>query len=206
MTTLQSLIDTAVPDLVAARALETETAAARADDAKLIIAAGVGGQLGDGGSRLGPEAVAQAKAYLSRDPAEHVLDGLAHHVFNLLRTEQPGAPVATIVALDKLQLLNAVPALLDAEVAWRTGAKSNVVLETALGYWDRATTINPADPLPAKIFTVLETAQICTPDLRATIIAACTLRQPGPSTSALHDAGLDDATFDDVRAVLAGAP
>lgn len=191
-------------DLVAARALEAESAAARATEAQRIIDAGVGGRLNDGGARVGPEAVVQAEAYLARDPAEHVLDGLSHHVFNVLREEHPGATVETVIALDKLQLLNAVPALLDAEVVWRTAAKSNVALETALGYWDRAVTINPADPLPAKILDVLELAHICTPELRATVVAACTVQQPGPATSALHDAGLDDATYDDVRAVLAG--
>jgi hypothetical protein len=51
-----------------------------------VIAAGVGGKLNPSAAgTLSQEAVNQAGQYLQRENAEHVLDGIAHQVFNVLR-------------------------------------------------------------------------------------------------------------------------
>lgn len=204
---LQSLIASAFPNLATTeRAAEVATAASQQTVAQAIVTAGVGGTLTAGGPRMGAEAVAQATAYLAESADDHVLDGLAHHVFNVLRTERPGTATQVVIARPKLDIMNELPAMLDAEVAWRIAAQGTgagpAALATALGYWDRADKINPADPLPSKMLDALQQAGICSADLRNSIIAACTVSQPGPVSTALHDAGLDDATYEDVRAAL----
>src|SRR6185437_294727 len=113
-----------------------------------VVALGVGGALtgpdGEAGAMVGAQAVAQATTYLAEDATNHVADGVAHHVFNTLRADRPGADVTVVVAKDKIALLNAAPDLLDAEIAWRTQAASNETLATAKDYWDRSTAINPS--------------------------------------------------------------
>lgn len=57
----------------------------RAEMARVIVA-GVGGKLNpSAAATLSQEAVDQGREYLERPAAEHVLDGIAHQVFNVLR-------------------------------------------------------------------------------------------------------------------------
>jgi hypothetical protein len=138
----------------------------------------------------------------ARSEDDYVLDAIAHHVFNVLRT--PGAPTTRQVktARPKLEFLNELPEMLDAEVAWRTAAKQSDALETALTYWDRAENINAFDPLPKKILDGLEKAGICSTDLRDAIEAACMTSETIPGVSPLEANDLANATFADVRAIL----
>jgi hypothetical protein len=136
---------------------------------------------------------------------DYVLDAIAHHVYNVLRTPGPPTRRPAVRSRPKLEIINALPQMLDAEVAWRTAAKANDALATALAYWDRAESINPFDPLPAKILDVLQHAGICSQALRDAIELACETTEPVPGVSPLEENDLADATFADVRAVLAGA-
>lgn len=95
--TLAELIAT-VPDLAGHRALEEATQAAM----RARMEALAGKQPGDffetgydeeadsvSGYGLGADAIRQAKRYMAKTPDEHVLDGQAHHVFNVLRDGSP---------------------------------------------------------------------------------------------------------------------
>jgi hypothetical protein len=75
------------PDLVTVDVPRQRAAEeARRGSMALVIAAGVGGKLDpSAAATLSHAAVDQAKAYLERTADEHVRDGLAHHVFNVLR-------------------------------------------------------------------------------------------------------------------------
>lgn len=75
------------PDLAAVD-VPQQHAAVEAHRAEMerVIAAGVGGKLNPAAATtLSREAVDQAEEYLKRDIADHVRDGIGHHVFNVLR-------------------------------------------------------------------------------------------------------------------------
>lgn len=97
--TLADLIAT-VPNLAGHRALETATQTERRTRMETLAAAEPGALLvtghdeetdTDSGYRVGPEAIRQAKRYMARTADEHILDGHAHHVFNVLRGGSPSA-------------------------------------------------------------------------------------------------------------------
>lgn len=198
-----------VPTLDDDKAVEVQTVTDRSTDAALVVETGVGKALPNAQPiagvipMLSAEAVKQAEDYLARDAREHLLDGLAHHVFNTLRAQQRGPDITEPGPVDKLALMNAVPQLLDVEVVWREKSKTDPTLATALAYWDRAATIDARDALPQKILGMLQQDNILDDATLALLVAACCVTRAGEMTSPLADAKLEGATFDDVRDALA---
>lgn len=189
----------ALPDLAARRAAATQSVVDRRATAAAIVAMGEAFDQ-DRGVIIGPEAVAQAAAYLADDPAQQATVELGHGVFNLLRGEISGAPVTVHRSVDKIDLMNQHPEVVTAVIAWRAAAPSSPLLAEGLRLWDAQERINTLDPLPAMLITGLVTAGICSPELRTLIEAACTFEVSGPRTTALEAAGLGSTTVEEVIA------
>lgn len=133
---------------------------------------------------------------------DHAADGLAFHKFNVARARVPGAPFDRARQVARIDLLNAAPELLTVEADWRKQAAGDAKLATALGYWDKAEAVDLNTPAWQTILDAVEAAVPGLGAIRAALCAVCVETVPGPASSMLDDAGLSDATIDDVRQAL----
>jgi hypothetical protein len=154
---------------------------------------------------VGPEAIAQARAYMDTNDAEHVRDNVAGIVWNTLQATVPGPATEGTRSVGKIDLMNAHPEILGVVAQWRAATATNPMLAEGMRLWDAQANINAFDPLSAALLDALVTAGICSTDLRAVVEGECRYSIPGAFTTALAVAGVTGATLADVRAAVVAA-